>query len=140
MTIGPVEYVIIGFPGNRFNGKILPEFADLVDRGIIRFLDIVFIKKDPYGNIERFEYDGLEDVAEYGFADIDGTVGGVISDEDIDLAAEVLALDTAAALIVWEHVWATRAADAVRHSGGVIIGGERIPHDLVEAAMAGLDQ
>ena len=139
MTIGPVEYVIIGFPGNRFNGKILPEFANLVDQGIVRFLDVVFIKKDSFGNIERFEYDGLDDVAEFGFADIDGTIGGVISDDDIDVASEVLAPDTSAALIVWEHLWATRAADAVRDSGGVIIGGERIPHDLVEAAMAGLD-
>ncbi len=136
--VGPVEYLIIEFPGNQFKGEIVPALAELVDAGTIRFLDIVFIKKDGEGNLDMFEYDGLDDVLEFGFADIDGTVGGVLSEEDVQLAAETLSPDSSAALLVWEHLWAAKAAEAIRNAGGVILAGERIPHEIVEAAMADL--
>jgi hypothetical protein len=137
-TVGPVEYMIIEFPGNQFKGEILPAFGELVDQGIIRFLDIVFIKKDSDGNVDMFEYDGLDEVLEFGFADIDGTVGGLLNDEDIQMTAETLQPNSSAGLIVWEHLWAAKAAEAIRNAGGVILAGERIPHEIVEAAMVGL--
>ena len=137
-SIGPVEYVVIALPGNRFKGEIVPAVAELVDTGIVRILDVAFIKKDADGNTTMFEYDTLDDVLAFGFADIDGEAGGVLNDEDLELAAEALEPDSSAALIVWEHRWATRVAQAIRDAGGRIVAGERVPDEIVEQALADL--
>jgi uncharacterized membrane protein len=135
---GPVEYVVIAFPGNRFKGEIVPAVAELVDTGIVRILDVAFIKKDADGNTTMFEYDTLEDVLAFGFADLDGEAGGVLNDEDLELAAEALEPDSSAALIVWEQRWAARVSQAIRDAGGRIIAGERVPDEIVEQALADL--
>jgi len=135
---GPVEYVVIAFRGNRFKGGIVPAVAELVDTGIVRILDVAFIKKDADGNTTMFEYDTLDDVLAFGFADIDGEAGGVLNDEDLELAAETLEPDSSAALIVWEHRWAARVSQAIRDAGGRIIAGERVPDEIVEHALADL--
>jgi hypothetical protein len=101
---GPVEYVVIAFPGNRFKGEIVPAVAELVDNDVVRIIDVAFIKKDADGNATMFEYDSLDDVLEFGFADVDGEAGGVLNDEDLELAAEALEPDSSAALIVWDPV------------------------------------
>ena len=88
MTIGPVEYIIVGFPGNRFNGEIAPELADLVESGTVRILDLVFIGKDADGSVVAFELDELDAAA--GFGQLDADVGGLISPEDIEYAAAAL--------------------------------------------------
>jgi hypothetical protein len=136
MPLGPVEYLIIGFPGNRFKGEIVPALADLVESGTVRILDLVFIKKDADGALSIFEFDALEDAA--GFAGLDGEVGGLLNDEDVLLAAEALEPDSSAALLVWEDTWAAPLAAALRNAGGILIAGERIPHEIVEAAFEGL--
>jgi uncharacterized membrane protein len=135
-SMGPVEYVVIGFPGNRFKGEIVPAVAELVDNDVVRILDVVFIKKDADGNATMFEYDMLDDVLAFGFAEVDGEAGGVLNDEDLELAAETLEPDSSAALIVWEHRWAARVAQAIRDAGGRIIAGERVPDEIVEQALA----
>jgi uncharacterized membrane protein len=137
-SMGPVEYVVIAFPGNRFKGEIVPAVAELVDNDVIQILDVAFIKKDADGNTAMFEYDALDDVLEFGFADVDGEAGGVLNDEDLELAAEALAPDSSAALIVWEHRWAARVAQAIRDAGGRIVAGERVPDEVVEQALADL--
>jgi hypothetical protein len=111
-SMGPVEYVVIGFPGNRFKGEIVPAVAELVDNDVIRIIDVAFIKKDADGNATMFEYDSLD--------------------------AEALAPDSSAALIVWEHRWAARVAQAIRDAGGRIVAGERVPDEIVEQALTGL--
>jgi uncharacterized membrane protein len=138
VDIGPVEYVVIGFPGNRFKGEIVPAIAELVDNDIVHIIDVAFVKKDADGTVTAFEYDDLDDVLEFGFADVDGEAGGVLNDEDLRLAAETLAPNSSAALIVWEHRWAARVARAIRDAGGRIVAGERIPHEIVEGALADL--
>jgi uncharacterized membrane protein len=137
-SMGPVEYVVIAFPGNRFKGEIVPAVAELVDHDVVRIIDVVFIKKDADGNTAVFEYDSLDDVLEFGFADVDGEAGGVLNDEDLELAAEALEPDSSAALIVWEHRWAARVAQAIRDAGGRIIAGERVPDEVLEQALADL--
>ena len=136
MSIGPVEYIIIGFPGNEFNGRIVPALADLIGSGTIRILDLMFIGKDAAGEVISFEFDQLDELAP--FADLDGEVGGLIGQEDIEHAAESLEPNMSAALLMWEDTWAIPLVDALRESGGVLIEGSRIPHDLIEAAFAGL--
>jgi uncharacterized membrane protein len=137
-SLGPVEYVVIGFPGNRFKGEIVPAVAELVDNDVVRIIDVAFIKKDADGNVTMIEYDALDDVLAYGFADVDGEAGGVLNDEDLELAAETLEPDSSAALIVWEHRWAARVSQAIRDAGGRIIAGERIPEEIVQRALADL--
>jgi hypothetical protein len=133
-TIGPVEYMILGFPGNQFNGDIAPELANLIESGTIRIIDLVFMTKDADGEVAAFEYDQHDGLK--GFAALDGEVGGIIGEEDIAYAADGLEPNTSAALLIWEDTWAAPLVDALRGSGGVLLEGSRIPHDLIEAALS----
>lgn len=137
MSIGPVEYIIVGFPGNQFNGEIAPALAQLIESGTVRVLDLVFIAKDADGNHVAVEFD--EHDALRAFGSLDGEVGGLISDDDVEYAAEALAPDSSAALLVWEDTWAKPLVDAVLDSGGVLVEGSRVPHDLIEPALADLE-
>jgi hypothetical protein len=136
MTTGPVEYIIVGFPGNKFNGKIAPELIALVESGTIRILDLIFITKDADGAVASLEIDEID--ASVGFTGLDADVGGLISPEDIEFAARSLEPNSSAALLIWEDVWAAPFADAVRQSGGVLLEGARIPAELITPALADL--
>jgi hypothetical protein len=136
MTTGPVEYIIVGFPGNQFNGKIAPELIALVESGTIRILDLIFIGKDADGAVTSLEIDQLD--VSIGFAGLDADVGGLISPVDIEFAARSLEPNSSAALLIWEDVWAAPFADAVRQSGGVLLEGARIPAELITPALADL--
>lgn len=134
MTVAPVEYLIIGFEGNEFNGEIAPAIVDLVDSGVIRILDLVFITKDGEGTVTAFEYDELDALLPLGAVTEESM--GLLNDEDVEMAAETLEPNCSAAFLVWEDLWAARFAAAVRDSGGTFLAGERIPHELVLAAIA----
>jgi uncharacterized membrane protein len=129
-NIGPVEYILIGFAGNQFNGEIAPALAELAESGTIRILDLVFISKNADGDVLSFEYDDNPLTA--AFAEIDGDSGGFLDEEDILAAADQLEDESSALLIVWEDVWATKLADALAASGGEIIGGSRVPRRVVQ--------
>jgi Family of unknown function (DUF6325) len=137
MTIGPVEYLIVAFPGNQFQGDIAPELAKLVEGGTVNILDLVFIAKDGEGNTITLDYEDHEHLVPFG--EIDGEIGGLISSDDIEHAAAQLDPDTSAALLIWEDAWAAPLAAAVRNSGGVIVEGARIPHEIIEAAFAEIE-
>ncbi len=135
--MGPVEYIIVGFPGNQFNGEIAPELAKLVESGTIRVLDLVFITKDAEGNVASIELEDFQDVAL--FAALDGEVGGMINEQDIEYAGDALEPNSSAALLIWEDVWAKPFVDALRASGAVLIEGSRIPNELIELSEAELN-
>jgi uncharacterized membrane protein len=132
-SIAPVEYLIIGFPGNQFNGQIVPALTELVQSGAVRILDLIFIMKDAEGEVTAFEYDELDDLLPLGAVTEESM--GLLNDEDVEMAAETLEPNSSAAFLVWEDLWASKFAAAVRDSGGVFIAGERIPHDIVQAAI-----
>jgi hypothetical protein len=136
VSIGPVEYILIGFPGNNFHGEIAPALARLIKNGTVRIIDLVFIGKDTEGNVVTIEFDQLEELAP--FADLEGEAGGLVTEEDVAYAAAGLEPNSSALLIVWEDTWATELAEAVWKADGVVLEGARIPHDLVEAALADL--
>ena len=136
MTIGPVEYIIVGFPGNNFTGQIAPELEALVESGTVRILDLIFIGKDTDGSVISFEIDELDALA--GFGALDADVGGIISPEDIEYAAAALEPNSSAALLIWEDLWATPFAEAVRRSDGVLLEGARMPHELIAPILADL--
>jgi len=137
MQLGPVEYLILGFPGNKFSGEIVPELAKLIDSGTVRILDATFVTKDQDGNVGVVEYDVVEELA--AFAGLEGEIGGILSDEDIAYAAESLEPNSSAALLIWEDTWAAPFAEAVRKADGVILEGARIPRELIESAMEALE-
>jgi hypothetical protein len=136
MTIGPLEYIIVGFPGNKFTGDIAPALAKLVDSNTIRILDLIFIAKDAAGDVVAFEFDELDELGVFG--ELEGEVGGLLTPDDVAHAAAGLEPNSSAALLIWEDVWASEFVAAVRDSGGILLEGGRIPHDLVEAAFADL--
>ncbi len=136
MSIGPVEYIILGFPGNNFTGQIVPELAKLIDGGLVRIIDLTFIMKDADGNVEVVEYDAVEELA--AFAGLDAEVGGILAEEDVAHAALSLEPNTSAALLIWEDTWAGPFAEAVRDANGVILEGARIPREIIEQAVSAL--
>ena len=136
MSIGPVEYVILGFPGNQFTGQIVPELAKLIDSGLVRIIDLTFIMKDATGDVTVVEFDAVEELA--AFAGLDAEVGGILTDEDIAYAAQSLEPNSSAALLVWEDTWAAPFAAAVRAANGVILEGARIPREIIEQAVGTL--
>jgi len=137
MVVGPVEYIIVGFPGSKFNGEIAPELAKLIDSKMIRILDLAVISKDESGEVSSFEFDQLDELAP--FADLEGEVGGILSQEDIDYAAASLEPGSTVGLLLWEDLWAAPFADSIRASGGVLLEGGRVPYELAQAVFAPLE-
>ncbi|MGO8871226.1 MAG: DUF6325 family protein [Acidimicrobiales bacterium] len=138
MSIGPVEYLIVGFPDNNFRGEIVPELAKLAESGTIGIIDLVFITKDADGTTATFEFDSVAELA--ALSALEGEVGGIISQADIDHAAKALEPNTSAALLIWEDKWATPFVEALRNANGVLIEGARVPHELVDAAFQNLTE
>jgi hypothetical protein len=138
MAIGPVEYMVLGFPENRFDGSIAPELKKLVDEGTIRVIDLVFITKDAEGTVAAVEFEDHEALAPFGA--MEGEVGGLISAEDVEYVADGLEPDSAVALLIWEDLWAKPLVERLRAAGGVLVEGARIPHDLVESALDELEK
>jgi hypothetical protein len=133
MAIGPVEFIIIQFPGNQFKGEIIPALDDLLESKTVRLIDVVFISKDDEGNVIWDEYDAGEEGDGFGFAHLDGEAG-LLNEDDILTAAQVMDANSTAVLLVWEDLWAIPFAVAVRNAGGELITGGRIPHELAQLA------
>ena len=132
--IGPVDYAIIGFPGNKFRGEIAPAIGDLVDAGTIRIIDIAFVGKDEDGNAVAMELIELDPDVQEALEKLGIEVNGLFSDDDLIGAAEELEPNSSAALLIWENVWARKVAQSMRDAGGDMLAFERIPHDVVQAA------
>lgn len=132
--IGPVEYAVIAFPGNRFSGEIAPALAELIEAGTIRIIDLAFVGKDADGNVLSFEMTDLEEDVRRALEGVGVDPSGLLNEDDLSAAAEELEPDSSALLVVWEDVWATKLAQAVRNADGVILDFERIPHEVVVEA------
>jgi Family of unknown function (DUF6325) len=129
-----VEYVIIGFSDNEFRGEIAPELAALIDAGLVRIVDLIFVSKGVDGSVVTLEVDEDDELAM--FAALDGEVGGIIGPDDIEHAAAAIEGGDSVLLIVWENLWAAPFAAAVERAGGVLIEGAKIPVELIEEAEA----
>ena len=132
--IGPVDYAIVAFPGNRFRGEIAPAIADLIEANTIRVIDIAFVGKNAGGDTVAFELTELDPDVREALEGIGVEVQGLLNEENLDTVAAELEPDTSAALIVWENVWARRVTQAIRDAGGVLVEFERLPHEVVQAA------
>jgi hypothetical protein len=132
--IGPVDYMIVAFPGNQFKGEIAPALADLVDAGTIRIIDIAFVGKDANGDTVAFELTELDPEVQKGLDNLGIEVGGLFNEDDLADAGDALEPNSSAALLVWENVWAREVGQAMRNAGGELVAFERLPHDVVQAA------
>ena len=132
--IGPVDYMIVAFPGNQFTGEIAPALADLVDAGTIRIIDIAFVGKDDNGNAIAMELTELDPDVQEGLEKAGIEVNGLFNENDLMDAADGLEPNSSAALLVWENVWARKVAQAMRDAGGELLAFERLPHEVVQAA------
>ncbi|HEY6730531.1 MAG TPA: DUF6325 family protein [Solirubrobacterales bacterium] len=135
VEMGPIDYILVEWPGRQPNGEVAPHLVDLVDRGLIRILDLAFVTKDDDGSVAGLELSDLGD----GAAELEvfeGASSGLLSDDDLTEAATALEPGTSAALLIFENTWAAPFATAVRRSGGQLVASGRIP---VEDVLAALD-
>ena len=134
MSLGPVEYIVIGFPGNKFKGDILPALGDLVSNGTIRVMDLAFVSKDADGSVLAFELEDLASEEAEAFA-FEKAVGDVLCEEDLMAFADELKPNTSAAVLVWENLWARRFQETLLEADGILVDYARIPHEVVQAAI-----
>jgi hypothetical protein len=136
MSTGPVQYLIVAFPENRFSGAIAPAIGELVENGTIRVIDLTFVMKDADGSVAALEYADLAPEVAEAFDKVGGGGGGLFNDEDLMAAGEELEPNSSAALLAWENVWATKVRDAIADAGGVLLDFDIIPAEVVDAARA----
>lgn len=136
VELGPIDYLLVEWPGKQPNGEALPHLVDLVDRGLIRILDFAFIKKEEDGSVIQLEIADLGDE----ILVLEGASSGLLSDEDTSEAAQALENGTSAALMVYENSWAAPFASAVRRSGGQLVASGRIPVNEILAALEAAEQ
>jgi uncharacterized protein DUF6325 len=134
--MGPIDYLVIEFPGGRLNGEGLPLLVDLADRGIIRILDLLFIRKLSNGSVVRIDLTAIsgDDVTELSV--FDGASSGLFDQDDIDATAGVIEPGSIAGMIIYENRWAAPLATALRRGGALMVTGGRIP---VQSLLASLD-
>ncbi|WUD76229.1 DUF6325 family protein [Streptomyces sp. NBC_00510] len=134
--MGPIDYVVIEFPGNRMTGEAFPLLLDLVDRGLVRILDLTFVRKDADGSVAGLE---IADLTAGGLGELEvfqGASSGLLGADDLADAAAVLEPGSSAAVLVYENLWAAPLAVAIRRGGGRLVAGGRIP---VQDVLASLD-
>lgn len=136
--LGPIEYIVVGFAGNRFTGDIAPALTELMETGLIRIVDLAVVSKNADGGVTILEMQELSAEVASAFVKLEGSVRGLLSEAELEEIAEGLAPDSTAAAMLVEHVWATRFASAVRAAGGRLLLSERIPHAVAVEARASL--
>jgi hypothetical protein len=133
--MGPIDYIVVEFPGSKMNGEAFPHLIDLVDRGIVRILDLVFVSKDLDGSVKGIAIADLDDDGELDLAVFEGASSGLIGDDDIQEAGGILEPGSSAGILVYENVWAGPFAAAVRRGGGQLVASGRIPIQAMLAAL-----
>ena len=135
-AMGPIDYLVVEFPGNRMTGEGFPLLVDLVDRGLIRILDLTFIRKDIDGSVTGLEIGDLTGDGELDLAVFEGASSGLLGQDDLVEAAAALEPGNSAGVLIYENLWAAPFAAALRRGGAELVASGRIP---VPAVLAALD-
>jgi Family of unknown function (DUF6325) len=133
-TLGPVDWLVVEFPGSDFKGEIGPALSDLVDNGTVRVLDLLLLKKDADGSLEAFE---IGDLGEGELGELhayESELAMLLSEDDVEAVARALEPGSTAACLVYENTWAAPFASAMRRAGGELIADGRIPVQALLAA------
>ena len=126
-TMGPVGYLVVEFPGNKLTGEAFPILIDLVDRGIVRILDLAFVRKEQDGTVTTLSQLDVERMRVVEAALFEGAASGLLGQDDIDEAAKALEPNSSAAVLIYENVWAAPFAAALRRSGAQLVAIGQIP-------------
>jgi hypothetical protein len=134
IELGPVDYIVVEFPGNKMTGEGLPLLVDLVERGIIRILDLVFIRKDLDGSVTAFEIADFDHDGQLDLAVFEGASSGLLAEDDVAEAGEVIEAGSSAGILLFENRWAAPFIGALRRGGAEVVASGRIPAtDLMDA-------
>lgn len=134
--MGPIDYIVVEFPGSKMNGEAFPLLIDLVDRGIVRILDFLFVRKELDGSVRGMAISDFDADGELDLAVFEGASTGLLGEDDVEETGEILEPGSSAGILVYENLWAAPFARAVRRSGGLLAASGRIP---VQAVLAALD-
>lgn len=137
MAYGPVEMLVVKFPGNQFTGELAPALQDLVDTGLIRVIDLMFVLKDDDGSVLVYEQNGLGDEAAALFEPLVESEDELLSQDDAESIGVLLEPNSSAAMLLFENAWAARFTEALRNANGEVIMNARIPRDVIEAVVDG---
>ena len=135
--LGPVDWIVVEFPGSRFKGEIVPALEDLVNRDIVRILDLLIMKKDADGGLEAFEISDLDSDELGSLRSYETALAMLLSADDVEAVAAAVEPGSTAAVLVWENLWAAPFGSAVRRAGGQLIASGRIP---VQALLAVIEE
>jgi len=138
--LGPVDWIVVEFPGSKFNGQIAPALLDLVERDLIRVLDLLVLKKDADGSLEAFELSDLDQGEIGDLRTYESELAMLLSEEDVTSLAAAIEPGSSAGVLVWENTWAAPFASAVRRSGGQLVASGRIPIQALLAAIEADEQ
>jgi hypothetical protein len=133
---GPIDYLVVEFPDNRMTGEGFPILVDLVDSGIIRILDLVFVTRDADGSIAAVEISDLDGDGQLDLSVFEGASSGLLGEDDLNEAASAIEPGRSAGILVYENVWAAPFAAALRRGGAQFVASGRIP---VHALLASLE-
>jgi hypothetical protein len=138
-ALGPISYLVVEFPGSNMTGEGLPLLVDLVDRGVIRILDLTFVTRDADGSIGAVELRDFDGDGELDLAVFDGVSSGLLDDSDIAEAANVIEPGSSAAILIFENRWATGFTQALRRGGAQLVAAGYIPQDAILEALDSTD-
>jgi hypothetical protein len=137
--MGPISYLIVEFPGNKMTGDGLAELVDLVDRGIIRVLDLLFVARDTDGSTRAIELQDIDNDGSLDLAMFEGATSGVLGDSDLADAASVIEPGSSAGVLLFENRWATSFTQALRRGGAQLVAAGYIPQDALLASLDAID-
>jgi hypothetical protein len=134
-NLGPVSYLVVEFPGNKFTGEALERLVDLVDLGLIRILDLLFVGRADDGSTAIINVADLDGDGELDLAVFEGASSGMLDESDVAEVAETIAPGSSAAMLLFEHHYAIPFVNALRRSGAQLVAAGFIPHDDLLAAL-----
>ncbi|MCC6674604.1 MAG: hypothetical protein IT339_05370 [Thermomicrobiales bacterium] len=139
MAYGPVEMLVVKFPGNQFTGELIPALTDLVDTGLVRIIDLLFVLKDSDGAVMVYEQNSWGDEVDALLEPLANPDDELLSQDDAESIGLLLEPNSSAAMLLFENSWAARFAQALRNANGEVIMNSRIPRDVIEALVEGED-